>query len=241
MMRFIKICACVAVMLSAAASVAFAHSERGEKRPQTYEEAFIPLTKDDLKLAGGFRHPPGNVRVDDMLELFSDKVLVVDRSARFSSDPAVINHAVKVIFLGKDGRYIWCSYGSNFNYFVNKHNWEPSTWKHRRSLFPLLDTATAIKGIGNSPLYNGNTGQIIWYGYYQKKKRWITWNPGHLQERLPAVVYTLCPEFPSPEELGVKVNSKQTAVTYDKLLEQDLGRRVLRPDLITLNPVETVK
>ena len=28
----------------------------------------------------------------------------------------------------------------------------------------------------------------------------------------------------------MKVNSKQTAVTYDKLLEQDPGKRVLRPD-----------
>ena len=222
-------------------------SERGEKKlPQTYEEAFIPWTKKDLALAPGFRHPPGNVRADDMHELFSGKVLVVDRSAKLSSDPAVINHAVKVIFLGKDGRYIWCSYGSNFNYFVNENNWEPARWKQRRSLFPFLNPATERKGgngggLGNSPLYDGDTGQIVWYTYVGEKKRWITWDPGHLQERLPAAVYTLCPDFPSPEELGVKVNTKQTAVTYDKLLEQDPGRRVLRPDLITLNPVETVR
>ena len=115
-----------------------------------------------------------------------------------------------------------------------------------RSLFPFLNPATERKGgngggLGNSPLYDGDTGQIVWYTYVGEKKRWITWDPGHLQERLPAAVYTLCPDFPSPEELGVKVNTKQTAVTYDKLLEQDPGRRVLRPDLITLNPVETVR
>ena len=54
-------------------------------------------------------------------------------------------------------------------------------------------------------------------------------------------IYTLCPDFPSPEELGVGVNEAQTAITYNKLLQQDPGRRILRPDLITLNPTEVIE
>ena len=238
MMKFIKIRVSAMVLLSVAASVAFAHSERGEKRPQTYEEAFIPWTKEELAQEHGYRHPPGNVHADNMYELFADKVLVVDRGGKSSKVPGVVNHAVKVIFFGKDQRYVWCSYGFTSDYYHRVNNWAPIRWKHGKSLVPLLNSATETKSIGISPLYDGNTGQIVWYGYPRKKKRWFTWDPGHLQERLPASVYTLCPDFPSSEELGVNVNDKQTAVTYDKLLKQDPGRRVLRPDLVTLNPME---
>ena len=37
------------------------------------------------------------------------------------------------------------------------------------------------------------------------------------------------------------VNQLQTAVTYDALLAQDRGRRILRPDLVTPNPSEPAK
>ena len=241
MMKFIKICTYAMVLLSTAASIAFAHSERGEKRPQTFEEAFIPWTKEEFAQGHAFRHPPGNIYVDNMYELFAGKVLVVDRGGKTSTVPGVVNHAVKVIFFGKDHRYIWCSYGSTSDYYHRVNNWAPVRWKHGEFLIPLLNTATETKSIGISPLYDGNTGQIVWYAYPRKKKKWFTWNPGHLQERLPAVVYTLCPDFPSAEELGVNINRKQTATTYDKMLEQDRGQRVLRPDLITLNPVEIIE
>ena len=242
MMKFIKICVCAVVLLSSATSIVFAHSERGEKRPQTYEEAFIPWTKKEMAQERGFRHPPGNVRAEDMYELFADKVFVVDRGGKSSRVPGVVNHAVKIIFFGNDQRYVWCSYGSTSDYYHRVNNWAPKTLKHKKSRIPVLDPVTERKSVGLSPLYDGNTGQIVWYAYSSRnQKRWFTWGPGHLQERLPTAVYTLCSDFPSPEELGVKVNSRQTAVTYDKLLEQDPGRRVLRPDLITLNPVETVE
>ena len=56
---------------------------------------------------------------------------------------------------------------------------------------------------------------------------------GHLQYDIPIVVYEACPEFPSAERLGMKVNSKQTAKTYPELLKQDKGNRVIRPDLVS--------
>ena len=241
MMKFIKICTCAVVLLLSAASTVYAHSERGEKRPQTYEEAYIPWTKEELAREHGYRHPPGNIRADDMYELFAGKVLVIDRGGKGSGVPGVVNHAIKIVFYGKDQRYFWCSYGSTSDYFHRVNNWGPKIYRHKKSGIPLLDPATKSPNIGTSPLYDESTGQIVWYTYSRKVKKWFTWDPGHLQERLPAAVYTLCPDFPSPKELGARVNKKQTAVTYDKLLEQDRGQRVLRPDLITLNPVETVE
>ena len=54
-------------------------------------------------------------------------------------------------------------------------------------------------------------------------------------------MYTLCPDFPPAEELGLEINHTQTALTYPELVAQDPGRRVRRPDLITPNPIEAVE
>ena len=220
---------------------ALAHSDRREKRPQIYAEAFISMTKQEYNRQKLFRHPPGNVRVNDMHSLFAGKILVVDKGRKYSTVPGVVDHALKIIFIGNDQRYVWCSYGSTSDYYHRNNRWNPVKYKHDGKFYPLLSTRIPEKDFdpkrpGLSPLYEPETGRIVFYGH--RNGKWHTWDPGHIQERLPRAVYTLCPDFPSPEELGVEVNSKQTAVTYDKLLEQDSGRRVLRPDLVTLNPVE---
>ena len=90
-----------------------------------------------------------------------------------------------------------------------------------------------------SPLYDAATGDAVWYGPW--RGRWRAWDIGHHQERLPAIIWTLCPDFPSASELGMGVNQLQTAVTYDALLAQDRGRRILRPDLVTPDPSEPAK
>ena len=223
------------------ATAVVAHSDRNEKRPQTYAEAFIPMTRQDFDQnryrQSLFRHSPGNVRAEDIAALFAGKVLVIDRGRNFSKVPGIVDHALKVVFIGRDQRYIWCSYDSESNYWTRKDKWSPVKVLHDGLLWPRFDPAFENDRLhGLSPLYEAESGRIVFYRY--RNKTFHPWNPGHIQERLPAAVYTLCPDFPSPEELGVKVNSKQTAVTYDKLLEQDPGRRVLRPDLVTLNPVE---
>ena len=221
---------------------AIAHSDRSEKRPQTYSEAVIPMTDQEFRREPRFRHPPGNVRAEDMHALFAGTVLVIERGRKSSTVPGVEDHALKVISVGKDGRYVWCSYGSTADYYHRENRWAPVKFKHAGKLFPMLNVAIEKdfnpKRPGISPLYDGTTGQIVWY---RLRKTWHTWNLGHVQERLPRAVYTLCPEFPSPEELGVGVNEAQTAITYDKLLQQDPGRRILRPDLITLNPTEVIE
>ena len=242
MKQFTKKTALVLLLLLIKATGAVAHSDQREERPQTYAEAFIPWTKKELSRETLFRHPPGNVRIKDMQSLFGGKVLVIDRGGKFSSVPDVVDHALKIAFIGNDARYIWCSYKSSYdNYYTRKNKWNPVKYKHDGKFYPLLSTRLPDKDFdpkrpGLSPLYDSETGRIVFYRH--RNGKWHTWDPGHIQERLPAAVYSLCPDFPSPEKLGVKVNKKQTAVTYDKLLEQDRGQRVLRPDLVTLNPVE---
>ena len=225
----------------AAATGATAHSDRGEKRPKTYAEAVIGETQQELKQEPRFRHPPGNIRAEDMMALFGNRVVVIDHGAKFSRVGAS-EHALKVVFIGRNGRYLFCGYDENFEYFFEDDHWAPVKVKHAGTLQHMMNVAVQNdfdpKRPGISPLYDGATGEIV---FYRKRKTWHTWDPGHLQERLPRAVWTLCPDFPSAEELGVEVNEAQTAVTYDRLIAQDPGRRVLRPDLITPDPTEVIK
>ena len=235
------------IMLSTAFALtipngATAHSDRGEKLPKTYDEAIIGWTENEVKREPMLRHPPGNVRAEDMRKLFGNRVLVVDAGRKFSTVGAS-DHALKVVFIGRDERYVWCSYGSEFTYRNSKGQyWAPVKVKHAGMLSHRFDPNINNDNIeGLSPLYDGNTGQIVWYARRGPRNTWHTWDPGHLQERLPRAVWTLCPDFPSAEELGVGVNEAQTAITYDRLIEQDPGRRVLRPDLITPDPTEVIE
>ena len=240
--------ALIAALLTAPVS-ATAHSDRGEKRPKSYAEAFIPMTDQDferrsLYKQSLFRHPPGNIRAEDMRALFNNKVLVIS-FGRESSTVGAPNHSLKVIFMGSDGRYSRCGYRvekGDMSYTYYEDHWAPVKVKHAGTLQHMMNVAVQEdfdpKRPGISPLYDGATGEIV---FYRKRKTWHTWNPGHLQERLPRAVWTLCPDFPSAEELGVEVNEAQTAITYDRLIAQDPGRRVLRPDLITPDPTEVIK
>ena len=234
--------ALVTAVLLTTVSIATAHPDRGEKRPQTYAEAFIPMTPDEWRREPKFRHPPGNVRAEDMYELFADNVMVVNQGREYARDGSTHN-IVTVLFFGKDGRFVWCTWNDPpGQYNLWEHSWAPSKVKHRGTLQHLLDPAIHTnKRPGLGPLYDGATGQLILYVRKGQNKTWVTLDAGHLQKRLPRAVWTLCPDFPSAEELGVGVNEKQTAITYDKLLEQDPGQRILRPDLITLDPTELIE
>ncbi|WP_299083326.1 hypothetical protein [uncultured Ruegeria sp.] len=78
--------------------------------------------------------------------------------------------------------------------------------------------------------YNGQTGELT--TYLAGKRRWWENDVGHLQARLPAVTWEICPDFPSAESLGAKVNTKQTSRFYKELLSQDPGQRILRPQYV---------
>lgn len=79
--------------------------------------------------------------------------------------------------------------------------------------------------------YNGETGELTtWLGGAQR--RWWKGDVGHLQARLPAVTWEICPDFPSAESLGAQVNTAQTSRYYRELLKQDPGQRILRPQYV---------
>ena len=229
-----------ATLCAFSASTVLAHEET-TPRPRTVDAAFIAMTPEEYPEQAAYLHPPGNVRAEDMVELFGNTVMVIDRAREYSKIESVPDHALKVVFIGRNGRYAWCAYNNDFEYFFADHIWAPIKREHRGRLSPRLDANIKDnKHSGLSPLYDGATGQTIWYGHFKRPgpDPWIDWNIGHLQERLPRAVYTLCPDFPPAEELGVGINEKQTAITYDALIAQDPGRRILRPDLITPDPTE---
>ena len=82
--------------------------------------------------------------------------------------------------------------------------------------------------------YDSSTGGLTNFWFY--KNKWWEMGTGHLQERLPAVVYELCPDFPSAKSLGAQINHKQTAKYYHDLVRQDPGRRVLKPEYEAKTP-----
>lgn len=82
-------------------------------------------------------------------------------------------------------------------------------------------------------MYDAPTGRLAELGFSHESQSIHDVRKGHLQNGIPAGVYTACPDFPSAESLGTFVNETQTNWNYFRLLEQDRGERVVRPDLVT--------
>ena len=143
---------------------------------------------------------------------------------------------VAIVWYGSDGIEYKCFQGNEPN--------ENGTWidgdryfgvtielRRRAVRYPLLK-ATYVSGKpdGYGLLrYNGETGALT---SFIMDRRWWESGVGHLQERIPAVTWELCPTFPSAESLGTTVNEAQTSRFYGELLQQDPGRRILRPELV---------
>lgn len=92
-------------------------------------------------------------------------------------------------------------------------------------------------GVGYQLLrYDGKTSGLT--TFIASKNRWWEADVGHLQARLPAVTWEICPDFPSAKSLGTTVNTKQTSRRYFDLLRQDPGKRILRPQYVNENAHE---
>ena len=186
------------------------------------------------------RTPPLNVAAEDMNPLFGGRVFVgwvPSFSGRYSARKT---RRMSVVYYGPrdadgNGQYAFCNNTKIGSYLLDWVWWPTIVRKSERE-GPVLIMAPNRASDRRRLLvanYDPANGEIVWY-WSPNKGEWFNANyAGHLQERLPAAVYDLCPEFPSPEELGVEVNPAQTATLYDALLAQDPGRRVLRPDLVT--------
>ena len=68
-----------------------------------------------------FRIPPGNVRAEDYWALFGNTVMVID----VTGAKGIAAHALKVVFIGKDGRYVWCIPRREGRYSYFEHIWWP--------------------------------------------------------------------------------------------------------------------
>ncbi len=86
-------------------------------------------------------------------------------------------------------------------------------------------------GVGYQLLrYSGANGELT--TFMAKQGRWWEADVGHLQARIPAVTWDICPGFPSAKSLGTTVNKKQTSRFYFELLRQDPGKRRLHPEFV---------
>ncbi len=218
--------------LAAALTLAAPPGAAQSNIPTTLEEAYRVISRPESQGAWhdpGYREPPGNVRAEDMMALFGNTVMV----ARIFHPIDASFDEIKIIALTQDGRYAYCGTDEEGSaHFTDP--WASMLVKTNRGTFPLMNVNTANpQNPALSPLYDAATGEVLWFTPWRRK--WWSWNPGHLQERLPVVTWTLCPDFPSAEELGVGINRAQTATTYRELIAQDPGRRIKRPDLVTPN------
>jgi len=125
------IAALIAVPLLVFPSGAKAHEEKMQ-RPQTVAEAWIPMTDEEWKQVPKYRHPPGNVRAEDMVALFGNTVMVIDWGREMGFIP---DHALKVVFIGRGGRYALCANGPGFKYFFSDHVWAPIKRRHKGRLW----------------------------------------------------------------------------------------------------------
>lgn len=177
-----------------------------------------------------------NVTADGMNELFRS-VAHVGFDAANQNNRDLNKHALAIKWFDSNGVVHNCVFTTHGIWMNGEEKISSKTIdKPKLKIkYPLLKfgpkKGTGYRAVIHAP--DGGTGlYMYWKGYWWEKKL------GHLQKRLPAAVWTACPDFPSAKSLGAKVNHKQTSTNYMELLKQDRGDRVKRPDLITPNTVE---
>ena len=194
------------------------------------------------------RKPPGNVAAGDYMKLFGGAVFVGHPSRNAARADRVRSSSLHVAYLSRDGRYVRCGLDTRslktepgpprYGYRTGAR-WKMRQYSRGDRVLPVFVNGRDLSGSKGGhlmPVYNGRTGELTWYTH--DRKRWWNLFPGHLQKRLPRAVWTLCPDFPSAKSLGDGVNEKQTSGNYFRLIRQDRGQRILRPDLVTPNPIE---
>ena len=184
---------------------------------------------------------PGNVRADGLRELLAGSVLVSERVMRTPRR----DKRLQIVHTGSDGRVASCQYEIvRADMALWRWSWRVGKVRNPDGrLRPVVQWDSRSYGLNRggplSVLHDGATGgTVMHFSVGPRYWYWNQWFGGHLQERLPAVTWTVCPNFPSAEKLGVGVNHAQTALIYDELVAQDPGRRIRRPDLVTSDPSE---
>lgn len=138
---------------------------------------------------------------------------------------------VRIVWYGADGREHGClmdAEGNTEGWASGSYSGYQKDFKVFKVRYPLKE-ARYDNGNGGFQLlrYNGATGQLS--TYLAVNRRWLESDVGHLQAKIPAVTWEVCPNFPSAESLGAQVNNEQTSMFYKELVAQDPGKRILRP------------
>ncbi len=141
---------------------------------------------------------------------------------------------VRIVWYGADGAEHAClqdrekgrtgGWGSGTYSGFTKH------LKFRALRYPLKKAVYSNGDWYQLLRYDGQTGDLT--TFLASKGRWWEADVGHLQARIPAVTWDICPGFPSAKSLGTTVNKKQTSRFYFELLRQDPGKRRLHPEFV---------
>ncbi|MDX8355407.1 hypothetical protein [Cognatiyoonia sp. IB215182] len=176
-----------------------------------------------------------NVTQPDLVELLTGHTFVAYEE---SGGRGKAYGAITVLYYGANGIEEGCMVdyitGRPLEGAYAPHEWASVMRESSKYLmhFPLLQVTVPNGNVGFGNLqYKAETGQLAEIAAYPGY--WRDVRKGHLQAGIPAGVYTACPEFPSAESLGSFVNEAQTSWNYFELVEQDPGKRIHRPDLVT--------
>ncbi|MDE0694950.1 MAG: hypothetical protein OXH76_03845 [Boseongicola sp.] len=226
----------LATAMLAAAMLAGGGNAAESPAPTTVAEAkSVVVGKDRLPTHAD---PPGNVPADALRELLAGSVMV---SRHLELESQLPRGSLQIVFTDRDGRVEMCTQLLPF-LPTAALRWAWTTGMARsesgvvQPVIRLVGKTRLVEGEGValSVLHDGETGEAVWHEFRRGTfEDWKSRFLGHMQERLPAATWALCPDFPSAEELGVDVNHAQTAVEYDALVAQDPGRRIRRADLVT--------
>ena len=181
--------------------------------------------------------PRSNVRAEDLRALLGDRVVVgYWSSSGYQGGKRALNLFVAVH--SGDGRWRACT--RSRSELIRNGRWSTRTRPGPDGqVWPTVAPRDRLASSRLTYLYDPVTGEVASFAGGRERTepsrrtpRWLL-RVGHVQERLPRATYRMCPNFQSPEKLGLEVNETQTARFYDDLVAQDPGRRVLRPDLVT--------
>ncbi|MDE0694951.1 MAG: hypothetical protein OXH76_03850 [Boseongicola sp.] len=234
-----------AAMLAAAMLAGCVSStEQAQTRPAPADDGYVPErsvaeVKATIRANGGRKPfqdsgPRSNVRAGDLRALLADRVVV----GYWTSDGFQGGKRAQKLFVAVhsgDGRWRKCI--KPIREMIRKGRWSTRTIPGRDG--QVWPTVAGSFWDLSTYLYDPATAEVAIFSQGRERTvplgrpaRWVLW-VGHVQERLPRAAYRMCPNFPSPEALGLEVNEAQTAHFYDDLVAQDPGQRVLRPDLVT--------
>ena len=176
-----------------------------------------------------------NVKAEHVVSLLRNTAYI----SRAPNLRGKVGDLIKIVYYA-DYKFYYCFHHKMKHYTGTSVDYYGTTFKSDliNARYPMMQEVYEDGSYGYGLLdYDSKTGGLTTYNYY--KRKWWEMDTGHLQKALPAVTWELCPEFPSAETLGAKVNKKQTSKYYSEMIKQDAGRRIKVPAYEAKEPLVT--